>query len=616
MRISTRMGHGPSGLSADTHLVRPQTPIAALVVSGFLAALAPSGAWAADAGTGLPPERPAKGLVYDGLTPARGDSPCDAGHVGHFQIETPSGRFLGCTHGPDPLPAGEDLVSPTSAELAGAGQAGASGTVSCIGDGSSGFRVQAIYAYPADMASRFATAAPQIRGWAGSNVDDVVNASAAETGGIRRVRFVTDAACEVVVDEVALTAAGDDTFSNTISQLRSLGYTRSDRKYLVWMDTPPGRSSVYCGIGQMYLDESDDAGNFNNGHAGVQGMVSRVDAGCWGSAGTPVEAHELMHNLGGVQSSAPHSTGAFPSPAGGHCTDDYDVMCYDDDGGGTVSTTVVCSATVAERRFDCGKDDYFSTSPGPGTYLDTHWNTADSRFLESGLVVAPENDHFADATPLTGVSDSVGGTTVGASTEPGEPAHAGQSGGSSVWYRWDAPATGSVRIRTAGSSFDTLLAVYTGGAVDALTPVAANDDVGGGVPTSEATFGAEAGTTYRVAVDGYGGDVGAVALAIEPTPAGPAGGGDGSDEVDLSASRKRVKRGGRVRLTVSVPGCMPGGVVQLTGGARTWTRSLEATCSAAVVTKVRRRTTFRAFVLDDQAQMAAGSEPVTVRARS
>jgi hypothetical protein len=558
----------------------------------------------------FPLEDGAKGMVYRGLRPARDGGPCDAGHNGHFEIRSPDGPILGCTHGPDPLPAGESLVSPSTAALRTAEAAGAT-AVPCIGDGVSGYRVQAIYAYPADMASRYAVLMPVIRGYAGANVDEVFASSAAETGGIRRVRFVTDAACQVDIDEVRVSVTGDDTFSNTINELRALGYTRSDRKYLVWMDTPAGRSSVYCGIGQLYSDETDAMSNLNNGSASAPGMFSRVDAGCWGSSGTPVEAHELMHNLGGVQRNAPHSTNRYPSPAGGHCTDDYDVMCYDDDGSGPASTTVVCANPAAERRFDCGKDDYFSTSPVSGSYLDTHWNAADSRFLEAGVLVAPSNDAFEAAQDLAGGLVSAMGSTVGATKEAGEPLHAGDPGGASVWFRWQAASTGPVTVRTIGSSFDTLLAVYSGSSVSGLALVAAGDDLSATDLTSEAAFEAIAGTTYRIAVDGYGGDVGAVALAIAPGQSS----GPGQLGLMLTASRKRVRPGTRVRLTATEPGCGPSDEIEMVSGKRLWSGYLGGQCTTVFRSRVTRRMTFRAFAYDGIGELVAQSKPITVRLR-
>src|SRR5206468_4372667 len=99
----------------------------------------------------------------------------------------------------------------------------------------------------------------------------------------------------------------------------------------------------------------------------------------------------------------------------------------------------------------------------------------------------------------------------------GEPNHAGNSGGKSIWWTWTAPSAGSVTINTRGSSFDTLLGVYTGGSVSGLTAVASNDDIGGGVLQSTVTFNAVGGTTYRIAVDGYNGASGNVTLNISQT---------------------------------------------------------------------------------------------------
>ncbi|MCX6873973.1 MAG: S8 family serine peptidase [Verrucomicrobia bacterium] len=128
----------------------------------------------------------------------------------------------------------------------------------------------------------------------------------------------------------------------------------------------------------------------------------------------------------------------------------------------------------------------------------------------------PANDPFAGAQVLSGSAAIIAGQNVTATKETGEPAHAGDPGERSVWYRWTAPSSGTWALDTAGSSFDTTLAVYTGSAVNALTEVASNDDVRED-RTSRLTFTATPGTTYRIAVDGYGGDNGNLMLKLLPT---------------------------------------------------------------------------------------------------
>jgi len=121
----------------------------------------------------------------------------------------------------------------------------------------------------------------------------------------------------------------------------------------------------------------------------------------------------------------------------------------------------------------------------------------------------PANDDFAGAVAVAGASGGTSGYTIGASKEPGEPAHAYDVGGHSVWYRWSAPLSGPVEFNTAGSTFDTTLAVYIGNIVTNLYLVAANDDdTAAGLHTSRLSFNAFAGVTYQIAIDGYGGDSG------------------------------------------------------------------------------------------------------------
>src|SRR5439155_11070591 len=109
-------------------------------------------------------------------------------------------------------------------------------------------------------------------------------------------------------------------------------------------------------------------------------------------------------------------------------------------------------------------------------------------------------------------SGSVSGSNANATKESGEPNHAGNAGGSSIWYRWTAPTADPVTIDTVGSAFNTLLAVYTGGSVSGLTTIASNNDIDTSNLRSRVSFTPAAGTTYQIAVDGSGGQTGNVAL--------------------------------------------------------------------------------------------------------
>jgi len=143
-----------------------------------------------------------------------------------------------------------------------------------------------------------------------------------------------------------------------------------------------------------------------------------------------------------------------------------------------------------------------------------------------GGFTPPSNDRFADAATVTlnGTTATATASSVGATKESGEPDHASaEVGGASIWWKWVAPGSGTVTATTAGSAFDTLLAAYTGSAVNALTQLASNDDVERGVVrTSTVTFGVSGGTTYYFAVDGWAGLWGSAQLNLSYQPSSTA----------------------------------------------------------------------------------------------
>lgn len=123
------------------------------------------------------------------------------------------------------------------------------------------------------------------------------------------------------------------------------------------------------------------------------------------------------------------------------------------------------------------------------------------------------SDMFATCVALSGTVGSTADNSTTASKEPGEPEHAGNPGGHSLWYCWTAPTNRPVTFTTIGSGFDTLLAVYTGNEVGGLTVVTNSDDIAGATNRmSRVVFTPTTGATYRIAVDGFGGAKGNVEL--------------------------------------------------------------------------------------------------------
>ena len=121
----------------------------------------------------------------------------------------------------------------------------------------------------------------------------------------------------------------------------------------------------------------------------------------------------------------------------------------------------------------------------------------------------PINDNLADSILLSKDLETVTGDNILASGETGEPSQNGDL--ESVWWTWIASEDGSITIDTNGSDFDTYLSVFTGNTVDSLTTIIQNDDSGNGFQSS-VTLDVTAGTSYHIAVDGFGSDEGNIVL--------------------------------------------------------------------------------------------------------
>lgn len=141
--------------------------------------------------------------------------------------------------------------------------------------------------------------------------------------------------------------------------------------------------------------------------------------------------------------------------------------------------------------------------------------------LALGLAGTPQlqatSDSFAGATVIAGSGyDNGTANILNYTVEAGEPNHRGGANlaaQKSAWWRWTATANGFCTVDTmemGDDQFirDTVVAVYTGASVNALSLVIKNDDHGlhlnnAASRSSSATFYATQGTTYHIAIDGY-----------------------------------------------------------------------------------------------------------------
>lgn len=147
-------------------------------------------------------------------------------------------------------------------------------------------------------------------------------------------------------------------------------------------------------------------------------------------------------------------------------------------------------------------------------------NTAIRYYKATGPIVPPpcasgppSNDCFSLAILANTNSYFATGTNVGATMEWGEPTPtAGSGAGKSIWYDWVALGSGIAVATTCGSTFDTILASFTGTSAVSLTQVAANDDYCG--VQSRIIWSCVPGTRYHIQVTGYNAQQGNIALSV------------------------------------------------------------------------------------------------------
>ncbi len=288
----------------------------------------------------------------------------------------------------------------------------------------------------------------------------------------------------------------------------------------------------------------------------------------------PVTAPSAPRNLvATVGSERITLTFDVPADTGGAAITDYVIQRAS--GGGawtTVADGVSNAATATITGLTNGTTYSFRVAA-----VNSASTGAYSGAITATLAPAATNDAFADAALITGSTGSLSGSTVNATRETNEPTHGGYGGSSSIWYLWTAPSDGTFALSTQGSSYDTLLGAYTGTNVGALSTLAANDDSGGGL-WSAVTVNVTAGTTIKIAIDGYGGLRGSTVLGwtftLVAAPTAP----DAPTGVTASAGNGKVSVGwlapasnGRRAITGYTATATPGGAKCSTTGARACT---------------------------------------------
>jgi hypothetical protein len=138
---------------------------------------------------------------------------------------------------------------------------------------------------------------------------------------------------------------------------------------------------------------------------------------------------------------------------------------------------------------------FFSASAG-SNYVIRFDGGADESWLFLQEWGAPSNDNFANRTALDGTSIALSGPAFGSTHEPGEPLHAGTLGTGSVWWSWQAPATGCLTL-SALSGFSPIWGVYLGETITNLTPVSS-------AAQTTLRLRVTQGSLYQIAVDSLG----------------------------------------------------------------------------------------------------------------
>lgn len=135
-------------------------------------------------------------------------------------------------------------------------------------------------------------------------------------------------------------------------------------------------------------------------------------------------------------------------------------------------------------------------------------------------VPSGRNDHFASAEDVRSVPFTGRTNTRAATLEPGEPQQGCAPTTGTVWYRYAPARDGLLIATTTGSTFDTVLSLYTGTTLGGLTSLGCQDSLRYGRAFKTA-FAAIAGRPYYFQLGGVGTSSGDLVFNLDPALAPP-----------------------------------------------------------------------------------------------
>jgi hypothetical protein len=143
--------------------------------------------------------------------------------------------------------------------------------------------------------------------------------------------------------------------------------------------------------------------------------------------------------------------------------------------------------------------------------------------ISAFAVAPPGNDNFANAEVLSGIQVHISRDNNGATKEAGEPNHAFNVGGKSVWFKWTATMSRIMTFSTSRSAtnLDTLVHIYRGTVLNSLVSETFNNNISSPINNKSCIrFQVKQGLTYYIAVDGsndgQGAAEGTFQLDIQP----------------------------------------------------------------------------------------------------